>query len=806
MSDLESTWMARAMESHGSNDRSSQIALLDARRRFAKLPAPPLTTFVGRRTEINTAVKLIRDDNVRLLTLTGPGGIGKTRLALEIARELDSEFAGNVAWVSLAPLRDPPLALQAIASAVDIHECTGDGLLDQLIAALGRQRVLIVLDNVEQVLGAAADFAAIVRSCSEVTALVTSRAPLRISGEHILTVPPLTLPEDPVRTPPDLLRDVEAVRLFVDRANSVFPRFTLDSETAPLVLNICRRLDGLPLAIELAAARTYHLSIQTLNERLSNRLPLLTDGPSDLPVRQQTLRQSIAWSYELLAPEDRRLFEQLAVFADGFSIEAAEAIGDSLAPTLNRLTVLVDKSLVQYHPDTPAGPRYSLLETIHEYAAERLSRSGDKIVANERHAAFFLNLARQAECEMAQGALHEWVGRLEVEHSNLRRALDWLAESGQWSDYLQLATALGEFWDTRGHLSEGRAYLERALLETRDGDVPPTFRALAATWLALTLVRQGAFDEAETHLTMAQTVWLDEQNTRRLAFMLCVFGGFAEYRGDDEYAQTLYTRGLSLYRETGEPTGLATVLNNLADTAYRLGDLSQASTLAEEAVAIARDARLEIIRATTLFTIAEVSIARGEWQEAVTALGDGMHTSRVAGYRLGVADALSGFAVIAAMTGDGELAARLLGAVDSIAGEIGARRLPHQALRNRAIALTQAMLDEPVLLSAWNAGRGSSLAEAIVEAETVQAIPSAGMRDKFTPRELDVLRLLVTGETDRTIGNSLFISTRTVESHVANIFAKLGVHSRAAATATAVAAGIVEPRVHPTGHEPIPGR
>lgn len=793
MPDLEPSWVARARGSHGTDDGPSPITLLDGRRRFAKLPAPPPTTFVGRRSEIDSALELLRDDQIHLLTLTGAGGIGKTRLALEIAHEFDSELADSIAWVSLAPVSDASLALQAIASAADIDARTDDGLLGQLIAAFARQRTLIVLDNFEHILGAAADLSTLLRACPKLKALVTSRAPLRVSGEHLLVVPPLTLPAASSRAQPDELRDTEAIRLFVDRAVSVAPSFKVDAETSPLVLNICQRLDGLPLAIELAAARLYHLPIRTLNDRLSSRLPLLTGGPADLPARQQTLYQSISWSYELLAPAEQRLLQRLAVFSGGFTIEAAEAVGESEAGTLDQLTALVDKSLVHYQPDTPWGPRYSLLETIHEYAAECLVRSGDQISANQRHAAFFLSLARQAEPEMARGALHEWVGRLEIEHNNLRRALDWLAESQEWATYLEMATALGDFWDTHGHLSEGRARLECALRETGDADVPPASRALAATWLALTLVRQSAFDEAEMHLSMAQRVWADEQNAAKLAFMLCVFGGFAEYRGDDVHAQALYERGLALYREAGDPAGTATVLNNLADTAYRLGDLSGASLLAEEAVTIARDAGLEVIRATTLYTLAEISIARGEWQDALAALGDGMRISRVAGYRLGLADALSGFAVVAAMTGDSERAARLLGAVESIAGEMGARRIPHQALRNRAVALTEGILDEAALRAAWNRGRTQSLTEVILEVEAIQPQPRTPLQGGLTPRELDVLRLLVLGETDRAIGERLFIGTRTVESHVANIFTKLGVHSRAAAIASALAAGIVAP-------------
>ncbi|MCA9859848.1 MAG: tetratricopeptide repeat protein, partial [Thermomicrobiales bacterium] len=609
-------------------------------------------------------------------------------------------------------------------------------------------------------------------------------------------VPSLTLPAETDPPTPDLLREFEAVRLFVDRAVSVSPSFAFDVNTAPHILHICRRLDGLPLAIELAAAQIYHLSVQTLHDRLTHRLPLLTGGPRDLPDRQRTLRETIAWSYELLAPGEQTLFRQLSVFAGGFTLETAESVSEDGNAVLGHLAALVDKSLVPYRPGAVPGARYALLETIHEYAAEQLQASGSETATRERHAACFLQLARQAEPELTQGAGRVWAERLEAEHDNLRQALDFLAESQRWSECLQLASDLGDFWDIRGHLSEGRAWLERALTETDGNDVAGAtraLRALAATRLALILLRQGSLDEAESHLDAAQQVWRVEENAARLALTFCLLGGVAEYRGDDRRAQLLYERGLKLFRTVGDPAGMAMGLNNLADTAYRLGDLSRAATLAQEAIAIAYAGGLDVMRASALFTIAEIAFANGRYQDALAALRDGMETSRMAGYRLGLADAFIGFAAVAAATGDGERAARLLGAVETMTQELGIWRIPHQTFRGSALAATQAVLDEETFASAWAQGQELSLAEAVAATEAVQVLPPVAVLSQLTPRERDVLRLLVAGKTDRAIGEQLFIGTRTVESHVANIFAKLGVRSR-----SAVVAVVATPRIGET--------
>ena len=401
--DCELGSMVHATDTITSEGAPVQRSMLDPCLRLAKPPAPPLTTFIGRGSELEAALHLVRDPSVRLVTLTGAGGIGKTRLALEIATRSRADFDGQVAWVSLAPVQAPELVLPAIAAAVDVQEAGNEDVLERLTETLATERLLLVLDNVEHVLGAAADISALLRGCPGITALATSRAPLRISGERILVVPPLPLPVGLAGPKSGALDENESVRLFVDRARLVSPSFDLGPETALLVANICQRLDGLPLAIELAAARVYHLSVRTMNERLAHRLPLLTGGAADLPERQQTLERSVWWSYDLLAPAEQWIFRRLAVFSGGFDIDAVEAMSEDPGAALDQLTRLVDESLVQFRDDTAAGPRYSMLETIHEFARERLRQSGEDAAVRARHATFYLKMAQHAEAELATG-------------------------------------------------------------------------------------------------------------------------------------------------------------------------------------------------------------------------------------------------------------------------------------------------------------------------------------------------------------------------------------------------------------------
>lgn len=730
--------------------------------------------------------------SVRLLTLTGTGGIGKTRLAIQIARAMAEDYPGAVAWVTLADLREPAEIPVALAGALSVVTVGQRPVLASLKLALRAARLLLVLDNFEHLITGATLVAELLVACPGLKVLVTSRAPLRISGEHLMAVPPLALPtEDSAAT-----ERSEAVRLFTARAQAVVPSLSFDGSSVPLVVEICRRLDGLPLAIELAAARVNHLALPTMLQRLDQRLSLLTGGPGDSPIRQRTLRNTIGWSFELLSPLERAVFARLAVVAGGFTLEAAEAIvgsdGEVATPILDAVTSLVDKSLVRHEPDAAGGPRYVLLETIREYAAEQLAHRDDRDATRNRHAAYYQGLVREAQPILRTSAAGPWLVRLDAEHDNCRAALHWLATSGQWRPCLRLAVSLAHFWDQRGNFREGRDWLGRALNHAQAAGASADLLADARSALGMFTLRMGEFDLAETHITAAWEAYRCLGDPLGEGTTILRLGGIAEYRGDDAVAWTHYERALTLFRECGDPSGVAEALDNLADTAYRMGDYARAQDLAERGTALG-DAPDPVVRLDILISLGAAIAAQGDWARASATLVEALNRSQDMGYPLAFADALSGLADVAAAAGEPVRAARVLGAVDGFAQRLGIPRLPHLALYRRAAAAARAALGAEAFDVAHAAGRALSLDQVSEEAKTGTPATGATKTSAFSPRERDVTQLLVKGYTDRAIADELFISTRTVESHVARIFAKLGVHTRAGAVSAALATGLVEP-------------
>ena len=469
-------------------------------RHLHNLPAQP-TTLLGREAEVAAARALLQQDGVRMVTLTGPGGTGKTRLGLQVGAELVDVFADGVWFVPLAAIADPALVVPAIAQSLGLSEVASQPLLNIVQDYLKDKQALLLLDNFEHLTSAASTISALLAACPTLKVLITSREPLRITGEREIPVPPLSLPSSrQVRgLSPAAFLEYPAIRLFVERAQTVKPDFALTEAIAADVAAICLRLDGLPLAIELAAARVRVLPPGQLLARLDRRLKILTGGNRDLPARQQTLRAAIEWSHELLDPDEQSLFAHLAVFAGGCTLEAAEAVcgahGGHEIDVLDGLDSLSQKSLLRPEEGSEGWTRFTMLETIREYALERLDASGEADSLRQAHARFFLDLAEAAEPQLTGPDQVLWLDRLGTEHDNLRAALGWLERSSEREPWLRLSGALWRFWWVRGHMTEGRGWLARALAET-DG-LPPAVRAKSLSGAGILAESQGDYVQAK---------------------------------------------------------------------------------------------------------------------------------------------------------------------------------------------------------------------------------------------------------------------------------------------------------------------
>ena len=580
-------------------------------------PAPlpvPLSSFVGRERERSALAALLAPQAARLVTLIGPGGSGKTRLAVEAAARAAPAYRTGAAFVSLAAVGEPALVLPTLAQALRLRLLPNRPLLDQLRGSLAGSPRLLVLDNVEQVAECAVDLAALLGACPQLTLLVTSRVPLRVSGERVVPVAPLALHESTAA--PERLLHVDAVQLFAERARAQVPDFVLGPAEAPLAADLVRRLDGLPLAIELAAARLRVLPLGALLARLHSRLPLLVGGPRDLPERQRTLRATIDWSHDLLAAEERRLFRRLAVFAGGFSLEAAEAVareGAVAAGELDTLEALVAQSLLE-RDDAAGGeePRFRMLETIREYAQERLEQSGEAPATRDRHAAYFLALAEAGTAASAatwdEGL--DWgderLALLGAEIANLRAAVSWALASGARETALRLCGALAWFWWIVGPWAEGRRALEQAL--ALPGDAAPGLRARAHRALARFMQPLGeqGNGEAEAHTEQALALMRAAGDLRGVGWLLLHQGGSAQHRGDTAAAEGCYQEALAALASVGDRRGMARAQLGLAALAAGQGRHPAADASLAAARAAFQDLGDQRGEADVLFTIGGV--------------------------------------------------------------------------------------------------------------------------------------------------------------------------------------------------------
>ena len=680
-----------------------------------------LTSLIGREAEVAAVEKLLRQEEVRLLTLTGPGGTGKTRLGLQVASNLLSSFKDGVFFVALSTISDPSLLVSTIAQTLGIKEAGGVSLLQSLRQYLQDKQILLLLDNFEQLLGAAPVVADLLTASPHLKVLVTSRAVLHVQGEQEFPVPSLALPDLKHLPPAENLAQYGAVALFVRRARAAKPSFTMTNENAPAVAEICTRLDGLPLAIELAAARIKLLSPQAMLARLENRFKLLTGGAQDLPSRQQTMRGAIAWGYDLLAEDEKGLFRQLSIFVGGCTLEAVEAVcggeGDLEIDVLSGVESLLDKSMLRQKEQADGEPRFTMLETIREYGLECLKERGETETLRRRHANFFLALAEGAEPELTGSRQVELLEQLETEHDNLRAALQWMEAGGEIELGLRLAGALWRFWDVHGYLSEGRKWLEGFLGRAQSSSIPASVRAKATNGAGVLAGTQGDFERQDVILQESLALYRELGDKLGVAQSLNNLGSIAYSRGDWERAAALYTESLSLRRELGDKWGIANSLNNLGGVAYSQGDYERAAALYAESLDLRRGLGDRRGIGMSLNNLGEVAQQQGDYERAAALYMESLDLRRELGDKLFIASSLSNLGEVACDQGDCERAAQLFGAAEALRETIGSPLpLAKRHEYERRVAAACDALGQESFAAAWAEGRAMTLEQAIAYA------------------------------------------------------------------------------------------
>ena len=799
-----------------------------------------LTSFVGRKREIEEVQQLLA--YTHLVSLVGAGGCGKTRLALRVASELGDQYSGGVYWVELARLADSTLVPQAVAKVLNIVEQSGTPLMDTLLESLRGMQTLLVLDNCEHLLGACAQLAEAFAGRPNIKVLATSREPLGVIGETLYPVLPLALPA--VRLPIDEIRRVESVQLFVERARSILPTFGLTLDNAEIVSTICRDLDGIPLAIELASARVSVLNVKQIQERLDRRFDLLI-STARADERHRTLRAAIDWSYDLLSPSERILLQRLALFTAGFTFSTAEsacAWGEiQREDVLDLLSSLVSKSLVVAETLQGSEARYRLLETIRQYAQEKLRASEDWVSAHEHYLACFLRLTEEVAPKLHEQYQHLWLDWLEAEHDNIRAALAWALEQQRIEAGMRIGTALYSFWQTRAYIREGYAWYERFLHQT-DDSVPLAVHVNALTWSSVmaSFLGDAVTATARGQEAVALCEAAGEEGKPLLAVALIGVASGAKAAGDYQTSYRIGGRLIEVYRQLGDLVSLGITIMIQGETAIALGKHHTARSLLEESMALARAAgdkyrialtlnymgdlarserqvvqaqstyeeSLSILRElgatheipATLHNLAYIELYQGDIERAQALFYESLEAQRALGNQAGVLEGLLGFAALASATGMAAESARLYAAAvaNGRARDSASLWALEKLEYEHYIGLARANLSDAEFEAEQEKGRALSMEQAIAYALNLPfGLPMPSQKgleplQVLTEREREVVTLIARGLSNGEIADELVLSKRTVEHHVANILSGLGFTNRAQIVRWAMENGLTQ--------------